>query len=204
MQEANPTKTEVAVKDDGVNMDVAEQDQFYLAFSKLTDKQRQYVNNRLLGHNPTTSARAAGYSEASATSAGYNLDRNPVIRNVIVLANKQALQQMSLGRADVLKGLLDSVDTAATSTELTAAWREIGKLIGAYEPEKVEHTHKLEDLSREKLATMSDAELLKHSGQAEFRLVDEDVIDGEYEELSTEDEVPSDIAPEPIDYDESN
>lgn len=188
--------------EEGGSKDVVELDQFHLAFSKLTERQRLYVENRLMGLNQTASARAAGYAEGSCTSIGNTLEKNPVIRNVLMLASKQALQKMSVGREEVLKGLMDAVDTAATATELVAAWREIGKLIGAYEPEKVEHTHKLEDISREKLAAMSDAELLKHAGQAEFRLVDEDVIEAEYEELSTEYEVPSDIAPEAIEYED--
>lgn len=206
MQDA-PTPGGMTITDDGGSKDVVGLDEFHTAFSKLTDKQRLYVENRLLGLNQTASARAAGYAEGSCTSIGHQLEKNPVIKNVLILASKQALQKMSIGREDVLKGLMDAVDTASTATELVAAWREIGKLIGAYEPEKVEHTHKLEDISREKLAMMSDAELLTHAGDAEFRLTDDDIIEGEFEEIvepSTEDYVPSDIEPEPIDYGEDN
>lgn len=188
----------MAITDDGSGTDVAGLDQFHTAYSKLTEKQRLYVENRLLGLNQTASAKAAGYSEGSCTSIGNNLERNPVIKNVLMLATKQAMEKMVISRHDVLAGLQDAVATAATATELTMAWREIGKLIGAYEPEKVEHTHKLEDMSREKLAAMSDAELLAHAGEAEFRLADEEAIEAEYEELS--DYVPEDIDPEPIDY----
>ena len=36
----------------------------------------------------------------------------------------------------MLTGMMDAVSAAATAAELVMAWREIGKLLGAYEPER--------------------------------------------------------------------
>lgn len=173
----------MTVTEDGGSKDAAVAERFHVAFSKLTEKQKLYVENRLQGLNQTASAKAAGYAEGSCTSIGSTLEANPVIRHVLFLANQQALQRLTITRQDVLQGFMDAVNTAATATELTAAWREVGKMLGHYEPEKVEHTHKLEDMTREKLAGMSDAELLVHAGDADFRLSDEDAIEGEFEEI---------------------
>ena len=186
----------MAVKDDGDSMEAVEAERFHTHYRKLTQMQRSYVDNRLQGLNPQAAAKAAGY--ASEATQGYQLERNPTIKSVLTMASQQVLRRMTLTRADVLAGLQDAVNTAATATELVAAWREIGKILGVYEPERVEHIHKLEDMTREKLTSMSDAELLKHAGEADFRLTDDDVIEAEYEELS--DYVPDDIEPQPIEY----
>lgn len=69
------------------------------------------------------------------------------------------------------------------------AWREIGKVIGAYEPEVV--VHKYEGITPEQLQNMSDEKLLEMAAMEDYRLPGTDIEDAEYEELSTEDEVPS-------------
>lgn len=99
------------------------------------------------------------------------MERHPAIRAIIRASTKQAMKELALTRQDVLQGLLDAVDLAATSTELTAAWREIGKVIGAYEPQKVQidvhhvTSEQLRDMSTHELAVLANMQ---------------GVIDGEY------------------------
>jgi hypothetical protein len=44
--------------------------------------------------------------------------------------------------------------------ELTQAWREIGRVIGAYEPEKVELKVGIEDMTASRLASMKTEDLI--------------------------------------------
>jgi hypothetical protein len=66
-----------------------------------------------------------------------SLEKNPKVRAAMRWAIKESGQRAEeLTKNDVMTGLLDAVDAAATASELVMAWRELGKLIGAYEPEK--------------------------------------------------------------------
>lgn len=130
---------------------------------ELTPAQRSYLENRLKGMNIKESALNAGYSPTFAhTSARTVLEKHPLVKMAMRAANQQAMKELSLTRQHVLQGLLDAVDLAATSTELTGAWREIGKLIGAYEPERVQidvnhvTSDQLRDMSVQELAALAN------------------------------------------------
>ena len=165
------------------------------ALDGLTQKQKRYVEGRLSGMTKLAAARAAGYETPEVNA--YRLDQNPRIRAALESITREATRNLALSRESVLEGLLDAVHTAATSAELTAAWREIGRVIGAYEPEKREININYKDLSPDKLARMSDKELMelgvKFEGQYDSP---DDAIDAEYEVLQDALE-----PPKPIDYD---
>ena len=87
---------------------------------------------------------------------------------------------------------MDAVESAATSTELTMAWREIGKVIGAYAPERTELI--VGDMTPDRLRQLSEKELLglvDQGKQAPEALVH--VLDGEFEVLRTACEDPVEI-----------
>jgi len=71
---------------------------------------------------------------------------------------------------------MDAVASAATAGELVMAWREIGKLLGAYEPEK--RILEIRDYSQAELKTVSDKDLLSLAGGKM-----QEVIDGDFKEL---------------------
>lgn len=169
------------------------EDEFAEIYSTLAPLQKKYVDGRAQGLAPTTAATAAGI--AKTTKTGKEYERNPKIRRCLVLSAKLNMHRNVLGREDVIQGFMDAIPHAATATELTGIWRELGKIIGAYEPEKIVHEHRLEEKTREQLAQMSDSELLRASGGANFIIEDEDVLDAEYEELGN-----SVIAPKEVDY----
>ena len=73
-----------------------------------------------------------------------------------------AIEHQQATRNDVLRGFMDAVNCATTSTELVAAWREIGKLIGAYNPPPVRVTHEV--LLPVELRHLTDAELFRAAG----------------------------------------
>ena len=78
---------------------------------------------------------------------------------------------------------MDAVDSAVNSTEVLNAWREIGKLVGVYDPERIEITHKLEEMTVAQLRAMSDMDLARLSG-LHNSLPKADVIDAEFIELT--------------------
>jgi len=176
MQEANEHDAQ-----DEPGQDLALPTKLLDALDMLALKQRLYVEARLSGMIPIEAGRTAGLSSPETTS--YKYEKNPAVRAVLQMFARDAMQSLCLTRNDVLMGLQDAVNAAATSTELTMAWREIGRVLGAYESEKVEVTHKLEEATQEQLSRMTDAELLRNAGSADFRLSDEDVIDGEFEDI---------------------
>lgn len=140
-------------------------------YDSLTKKQRRFVDARVAGNSASASARIAGMDEAN----GRKFDQDPRVVTLRRELSRQALRKLVLTREDVLQGFLDAVDAAATSTELVGAWREIGRLIGAYEPEEVKVS--IEDLTPAHLRGMTDAQLAKIAGlqpiDAEYEVLDD-------------------------------
>ena len=137
----------------------------------LSPQQRRYVDARVMGMNPNAAAKAAGLP--GGHSAG--LERSPTVQLAIKEINDKAMSDLVLTRQDVINGMMDAVKAAASSTELVAAWREIGKIIGAYEPQKIAVTHEM--LLPEQLRVMSDRQLIVAAG------IEGVTLDGEYEEI---------------------
>lgn len=193
MQEAETTQDESQVKG-SMLAHAGAKDEYALALLALTKQQRLFVEARLTGLNIHQSGIAAGVKCADVNA--YRLEKHPGVRAALDAASRMATNKMDLGRDDVLRGLQDAVVAAATSAELTAAWREIGKVIGAYEPEKHEHILKLEDLTLERLQSLPTVELAKMAEGNIFTISrDDDVLDAEYEVLQD-----SITPPEPVDY----
>ena len=146
--------------------------------AKCTVMQRIYVESRIQGMSPTASMRAAGASENAAVK---EYEQHPRIKSILQQINREAMNKMVVTRKEVLEGLMDSVNAAATSTEMTMAWREIGKLVGAYEPEVIRHEA---TPSAERLRRMTNQELLELTCDEDFELVPspmDEVLEAEYE-----------------------
>lgn len=142
-------------------------------YTELTLLQKRYVEARLQGLNMTASAKAAG-----STQNPTQLERAPKVRAAIRWLIKESTRNVQeLTKSDVLTGMMDAVEAAATAAELIMAWREIGKLLGSYEPErKILEIH---DYSQNELRELSDKDLLNLAG-GKMR----DVIeDAEFEEV---------------------
>lgn len=143
--------------------------------SLLTPRQRRYVEARASGMPPRTAAQACGAPSNDGRLAA-TLENDPDIQLALREINRAAMQDMVLTRKDVLDGLMDAVRSAATSTELTTAWREIGRIIGAYEPQKIAVTH--EHILPEQLRSMSDRQLIEIAGLGDLD-AEYVVLDGE-------------------------
>jgi hypothetical protein len=85
-----------------------------------------------------------------------------------------------LTKSDVLTGMMDAVSAAATASELVMAWREIGKLLGVYEPER--RVLEVKDYTQDELKSLSDKELAQLAGSSMQELI----TDAEWTEAETE------------------
>lgn len=148
-------------------------------YTRLTLKQKNYVEARLQGLTIAAASRAAGLADRAK---GYVMEKNPKVRAAIkYLINESVKDVDQLSKSDVMQGMLDAVQAASTSTELVNAWRELGKLIGAYEPEK--KVLEIRDYTKDELKALSDEELAQLSGSKYA-----DAIDGEFYEVRGEEE----------------
>ena len=153
---------------------------------KLTAKQRLYVENRLAGMNQTQSAIAAGASPVTAP----DMERHPRVQRIMLSATKAAMERITMDRQDVLQGFMDAVNSAQSATELVMAWREIGKVIGAYEPEVKIVQH--QQLTAERVRNLKDEELLKLADMEDFA---PPALEGDFEEVTDDrSDTPEDAA----------
>lgn len=141
--------------------------------TSLPIQKQRYAEARLQGLAPSAACRAAGILPTDMSK----YERDPKIRQAIHWAVKETFEDVGdITKNDVLRGMKDAVEAAATAQDLISAWREIGKLIGAYEPErKILEVH---DYTREELKSLSEEDLLKLAGGKM-----NDAIDGEFYEL---------------------
>ena len=145
----------------------------------LTAKQEAYVEARGNGNSKSTSASLAGYANASgATAAESSEDVQKALKEI--RSNLQTATKIN--REEVVFMLQRAYHMAESLEEpssMVAAAREIGKMLGFYEPEKI----KLElsqDQARlqKKYEIMSDAELLDIINGTTT------VVDGEFSHVS--------------------
>jgi len=142
-------------------------------YTQCTLIQKRYVEARLQGLNKAASRRAAGSHDNT------DLEQNPKVRAAIrYLVNESMVNVEKLTKSDVLTGMMDAVSAAATASELVMAWREVGKLLGAYEPER--KILEIRDYSAEELKTLSDTDLAKLAGGRMQNVIE----DAEFSEVS--------------------
>jgi len=107
---------------------------------KVTDKQLKFVEEYVIDFNATQAAIRAGYSEATAASAGYKLMNMP---HIIILINEQKKElsiKLNITKESILKDLED-IKQGNILENPTAALKAIEiqiKMLGLYEPEKIE------------------------------------------------------------------
>ena len=148
-------------------------------YTSCSIRQRQYIEARMQGLTQSAACRAIGAPTTNAT----NFEKHPKVKAAIRYLIKESAKSVEeLTKSDVLTGMLDAVDASATASELVMAWREIGKLLGVYEPErKIMEVH---DYTKDELKTLSDKDLLQLAGG---RM--QDVIeDAEFHEVASEEQ----------------
>ena len=130
----------------------------------LSSKQRRFVAEYLVDGNGTAAAIRAGYGRAGARVAAHRALRNDNVAAEIATRQASDVKRLRLARETALQGMLDAIEVAkvqANPMAQIAGWREIGKMLGFYQPEvrRVELSPLAATQMRE-LEAMSDAELL--------------------------------------------
>ena len=151
----------------------------------LTSKQEIAVNAYLGGMDRTAACRAAGYARPQDEAA--TLFKTPSVAKAIANRQKAIRRRVAIEIDDVLEGLMEAVHAAQNSMEMVAAWREIGRIIGAYEHAKrvevkIEHKHiksvkqleRLSDKDLAELAALGDSFTIE---DAEYSEIDDDDTD---------------------------
>jgi len=146
-------------------------------YTRLNFKAKRLVEAKLQGLSNAAAGRVAGVDQPNVTV----MLRNPKVMAAIRYLVRESTKSVEdLTKSDVLTGMMDAVNAAATAAELVMAWREVGKLLGHYEPErKILEIH---DYSKEELRELSDADLLRLAGGTIKEVID----DAEYVELDSE------------------
>jgi phage terminase small subunit len=137
----------------------------------LDSKQRLYVDARVHGSVPQQAARVAGYADPDAAAA--RLEKDSTVLMAVEVSLRMSVRKHAVTKEDVIAGLMDALRISTTATEQIAAWREIGKIVGAYEPTVI-NINKIVTHKQEQLRQLPDTELAKLAGGA---------IDAEYEVL---------------------
>jgi hypothetical protein len=124
----------------------------------LESRQRIYVEARTNGSVPVVAARMAGYADPDAMAE--TLEKDLTVRTALEYSIRKLAHEVNVTRNDVINMMQDAFRVAATSGEMTAAAREIGKIIGAYAPIQI-HTKSDVRVTQEKLREMTDEELAR-------------------------------------------
>lgn len=124
----------------------------------LTELQKTFVRYWAQGESIHSASVKAGYKDAAA---GYITARMPAALALYDAEKKAYEEAAQMTRKRVMDGLLDAAEMAklmAEPSSMVAAWREIGKMCGYYEPVKLKVDVTLNG-QRNRLERMTDAEL---------------------------------------------
>lgn len=144
----------------------------------LTEKQDKVVEGVLNGKSKRQAVKDAGLSPTSS----HVVTTNPDVQRALSEARSNLAKATAMTRPQVLEMFEEAFDMAKLASEpssMVAAAREIGKMLGYYEPETVKVELSMAQARlQSKFEAMSDAELLEiAAGKAK-------VIDGEFTRLS--------------------
>jgi hypothetical protein len=146
--------------------------------SVVTEKQDKYIEARLDGKNKRQASIEAGYNVSGISV----IEKSADVRAALESARAELSSAAQIKRADVIEMLKEAYDMAKLAAEpasMVSAAKEIGKMLGFYEPEtiRIESARSANSVQR-KLMTMSDEEL------AEIAEGTATVVDGEFQRLS--------------------
>lgn len=146
--------------------------------SPLTQNQLAFV--RFVaedGLSGSAAVRAAGYALKDPGAQAYDLMRQPKIIAAIAKVREDYQKASMVNKKRVIDGFLEAIEMAKLTSEpmtMVAGWREVGKMLGFYEPTK----HKIDinvkgQVVLSKLEALSDDALLRiATGDGEGDVID--------------------------------
>lgn len=145
----------------------------------LTNPQHvKFCHALMLGLPPKQAAREAGLASYR------NVMRRPDIKAYLVELQADARKKYEIDRDDVAKMFMEAAEMARALEDpqaLIAAAREIGKLLGHYEPEERRITLSVDQTKRkQELEMLDESKLLDLAGtdvvDAEFKLIEGEAL----------------------------
>lgn len=132
--------------------------------SKLpfTDKQVQFIKEWAAGESVKSAAHRAGYTDDG--SFAYYFIKRPSVMARYEAEKKKYEESCDMTRKRVMDGLIEAAEMAKLMAEpasMVAAWREIGKMCGYYEPVQKKIDINLVGGKLAQLERLTDEELLK-------------------------------------------
>lgn len=127
----------------------------------LTDKQKAFAYARAKGESIPNAMAIAGYNEQP--SYGYRLDKMPNVQALIRQEAALYAEASQMTRKKVIDMQMEAFEMARLMAEpasMVSAAREIGKICGLYEPQKIEVSSTVKH-EMHRYGQLSDAELLK-------------------------------------------
>lgn len=103
----------------------------------ITGRQKRFAEEYVLDHNGAAAAVRAGYAPASAKVTACRLLNQRAIQEVVNEHEHAIETELQMSRNRVINGLLSAIEMAeakADAGSLIAGWRELGKLMGYYQP----------------------------------------------------------------------
>lgn len=102
------------------------------------DEKRKIVADALLeGHSQSDALRAAGYHPSNAA----NVMRQEDVQRYLAEARSELRDISTIKRIDVINVMLEAIDMARTladPAQMINGAKEVGKMLGFYEPERIE------------------------------------------------------------------
>jgi hypothetical protein len=130
----------------------------------LTAKQARFVQEYLVDGNGAGAAVRAGYGVAGARVAACRALANDNVQKALQARQSADATRLSIKRDDVLAGLLEAVSEARelrNPAAMIAGCREIGKMLGFYQPAQIKVDLDGGSQTESRLSRMTDDELLK-------------------------------------------
>lgn len=136
---------------------------------EIVAKQQAFADAIVTGHTQTDAARAAGYHPSTAS----NVMRQEEIQLLVNEARSELRSVSSIKRLDVLDIFIEAIDMARTladPAQMINGAREVGRMMGFYEPETIKHVLTTDQAAlSNKIKALSDDELLEMaSGRAKL------------------------------------
>jgi len=154
---------------------------------RLTRQQEQFVRLYLLNYTVKEAAATAGYAAGTHTS----LLKSPVIQRALAHFRDKEIEKIAVTRDSITKLFFEAHRKSGSSTEEVAALREIAKMHGLYEPQRIQ-TVSVNIKSERHIEGASDADLLKLAGFGDAHIDPNAVFEGEFTEVGDGDRTGTD------------
>lgn len=105
----------------------------------INGKQKRFTEEYVLDRNGAAAAVRAGYAPNSAKVTACRLLSRPDVLEAVRSHERAIETGLQMSRDKVIAGLLEAIDIAETKADartLIAGWRELGKMMGYYEPSR--------------------------------------------------------------------